>query len=139
MRVICPHCDRKFLRSAGVSIRACTQRFGLRRNKLPFTVFSFWNLNTVQSRMRREPREGSFSDYFSLGGHLRQAPTPEPTVAADALAYLQECNFTVYPAPLGEGEPKYVYQGQVLTLDRLVAIANDHRALRQLPPFPFLQ
>jgi hypothetical protein len=101
--------------------------------------------------MRREPREGSFSDYFSLGGQVRQPPAPasaapqlrqgkpESTVAADALAYLQECNFTVYAAPLGEGEPKYVCQGQVLTLDRLVAIANDHRALRRLPPFPFLQ
>lgn len=89
--------------------------------------------------MRREPREGSFSDYFTLGGQARRVPPPEPTVAADVLAYLQACNFTVYPAPRGEGEPKYVCQGQVMTLDRLVAIANDHRALRQLPPFPALQ
>jgi hypothetical protein len=89
--------------------------------------------------MRREPREGSFTDYFALGGPARRPPTPEPTIATDVLAYLQECNFTVYAAPLGEGEPKYVYQGQVLTLDRLLAIANEHRALRQLPPFPFLQ
>ena len=89
--------------------------------------------------MRREPREGSVSDYFALGGYGRQPPTPEPTVADDVLAYLRECNFTVYAAPLGEGTPKYVYQGQLVTLDRLVAIANGHRALRQLPPFQFLQ
>jgi hypothetical protein len=89
--------------------------------------------------MRREPREGSFSDYFTLGGHVRQPPTPEVTVAADVLAYLLDCNFTVYAAPVGEGEPKYVYQGQVVSLEKLVAIANDHRALRQLPPFQFLQ
>ena len=89
--------------------------------------------------MRREPQEGSFSDYFALGGQVRQPPTPELPEADDVLAYLRECNFTVYAAPLGEGTPKYVYQGQLVTLDRLIAIANGHRVLRQLPPFQFLQ
>ena len=89
--------------------------------------------------MRREPREGSFSDYFTLGGHAGQPARQEAPVADDVLVYLRECNFTVYPAPLGEGTPKYVYQGQLVTLDRLIAIANGHRALRQLPPFQFLQ
>ncbi len=83
--------------------------------------------------MRREPREGSFSDYFTLGGQVRQPATPEFPATSDVLAYLLDCNFTVYPAPLGEGEPKYVYQGQVVTLDRLIAIANDHRALQAAP------
>ena len=89
--------------------------------------------------MRREPREGSFSDYFAIGGRVRQPSIPEPTVADDVLAYLRECNFTVYPAPLGEGTPKYVYQGQLVTLEKLISIANGHRALRQIPPFQVLQ
>ena len=101
--------------------------------------------------MRREPREGSFSDYFTLGGHGGQPAAPDfaapqlrqgrqaAPVADDVLVYLRECNFTVYPAPLGEGTPKYVYQGQLVTLEKLISIANGHRALRQLPPFEFLQ
>jgi hypothetical protein len=89
--------------------------------------------------MRREPREGLFSDYFTLGGQVRRPPTPELPVDAVVLTYLLDCNFTVYPAPRGEGEPKYVYQGQVVTLQKLIAIANDHRVLRQLLPFQFLQ
>jgi hypothetical protein len=89
--------------------------------------------------MRREPREGFFSDYLALGGPARGLASSKTTDAGAVLAYLQECHFTVYPAPVGEGEPKYVYQGQVITLDRLVAIANTHRALRQLPPFGVLQ
>ena len=48
--------------------------------------------------------------------------------------YLEEY-ISVYRAPRGEGAPKYVYQGQVATLEKLVSLANEHRALRQLPPF----
>jgi hypothetical protein len=73
------------------------------------------------------------TDRFAGGATVD--PQPKPTLPADVLEYLEECSFSVYPAPLGEGEPKYVYQGQVVTLQKLVAIANDHRAIRQLPPF----
>lgn len=89
--------------------------------------------------MRREPREGLLSDYFTLGGSTKRPQMPEPTLAADILDYLREYNFTVYAAPHGEGRPKYVYQGQVVTLERLVAIANEHRARMELPPFQFVQ
>jgi len=79
--------------------------------------------------MRREQQD------FALGGTIHYLPKPEPTEISDILEYLRDCNFVVYPAPRGDGEPKYVYQGAVVTLQKLVSIANEHRAVRQLPPF----
>jgi hypothetical protein len=70
---------------------------------------------------------------------MRGLPTPEPTAITGILDYLRDCNFDVYPAPPGEGQPKYVFQGQVVTLENLVSIANDHRARLQLPPFELVQ
>jgi hypothetical protein len=85
--------------------------------------------------MRREQHRELVKDYFARGGTIRRLPSPEPTSISEILDYLTDCNFTVHPAPLGEGSPKYVYQGQVVTLDNLISIANEHRALRALPPF----
>jgi hypothetical protein len=86
-------------------------------------------------KMRRVQYRELVADYFTRGGAIRRLPTPEPTSPSDVLDYLSECNFRVYPAPRGEGQQKYVYQGQVVTLDKLVSIANEHRALVALPPF----
>ena len=87
-----------------------------------------------------QPGEGRLSlDYFARGGTIHHLPTPERTAISDILEYLQSCNLVVYAAPLGDGEPKYVYQGAVVTLQTLVIIANEHRALRRLPPFQLIQ
>jgi len=64
--------------------------------------------------MRRVQYRELVADYFSRGGTLHKLPTPEPSSSSD-LDYLSECNFRVYPAPHGEGQQKYVYQGQVTT------------------------
>jgi hypothetical protein len=85
--------------------------------------------------MRREQQRGLVSAYLARGGTIHHLPTPEPTEASDVLDYLEECGFSVYRAPRGEGEPKYVFQGQVMTLQNLMSVANEHRAKRALPPF----
>lgn len=85
--------------------------------------------------MRREQQRGLVNEYLARGGTIRRLPTPEPTEAIDVLDYLEECGFSVYRAPRGEGEPKFVFQGQVVTLQNLISIANEHRATRDLPPF----
>ena len=53
----------------------------------------------------------------------------------EPLEYLQDSNFVVYRAPAGEGEPKFVCQGSVVTVHNLILFANEHRATRHLPPF----
>jgi len=85
--------------------------------------------------MTKEQQKHLVLDYFARGGAIRRLPTPEPKAIFDILAYLESCNFFVYPAPRGAGEPKYVHQGAVVTLQNLVSIANEHRAKRHLPPF----
>jgi hypothetical protein len=85
--------------------------------------------------MTREQQEDLVLDYFARGGTIHRLPTPEPTAIPDILEYLRDCTFVVYPAPRGDGQPKYVYQGTVVTLEKLVSIANEHRAIRHLPPF----
>jgi hypothetical protein len=87
--------------------------------------------------MRRLQDQESLADYFFRGGQVGRPPAPAPTDPSEILEYLADCSFTVYPAPRGEGQPKYVYQGQVITIDRLVSIANEHRAIRGLEPFEF--
>lgn len=85
--------------------------------------------------MRRDQQQELLADYFARGGAVRRLPTPEPTEPSAVLQYLHDCDFEVYPAPRGEGEPKYVCRGAVVKLQELVAIANEHRDKRGLPPF----
>jgi hypothetical protein len=73
--------------------------------------------------------------YLGHNGAVGPLPTQESTDPHDVLDYLQDCNFSVYAAPRGEGVPKYVFQGQVVTLQKLISIANDHRENRHLPLF----
>jgi hypothetical protein len=74
-------------------------------------------------------------DFSKRGPRFWSLCTPAPTAISDILEYLQDCNFVAYPAPLGEGRPKYVFQGALVTLETLLAIANEHRAKRSLPLF----
>ena len=80
-------------------------------------------------------QENLVLDFLARGGTIRRLPTPEPTTISSVLEYLRGCNFVVYRAPRGEGQPKYVYQSMVVTEERLVAIANELRATKYLPPF----
>ena len=80
-------------------------------------------------------QENLVLDFFAGGGTIRHLPTPEPTTIDNVLEYLRGCNFVVYRAPRGEGQPKYVCQSMVVTEEKLVKIANDHRATQHLPPF----
>ena len=88
--------------------------------------------------MSREQQE-LVADYIARGGTVRRLPTPEPTDVQEVIDYMQDCRFDVYPAPRGAGQRKYVLQGEVVTLARLVLIANEHRAKRRLPPFQLVQ
>jgi len=65
-------------------------------------------------------------------------PPREPVGIPDVLEYLKASNYVVYRAPRGEGEPKFVCQGSLVTFEHLLALANEHRAARQLPPFPLV-
>ena len=85
--------------------------------------------------MRRAQQQELVADYFARGGTVRRLPTPEPIEASEVLQYLHDCSFDVYAAPRGQGEPKYVCQGAVVTQQELVSIANEHRNTRGLPPF----
>jgi hypothetical protein len=85
--------------------------------------------------MRRAQHQQLVADFFTRGGTIRRLPTSQPTAPTEVLEYLAECAFTVYPAPRGEGQPKYVFQGRVVGIEKLMSIANEHRALMNLPPF----
>ena len=85
--------------------------------------------------MRREKHVNWVADYLNCWGVIPRLPAPKPTTIADVLEYLRENKFVVYRAPPGQGEPKFVCQGSVVILQDLVALANEHRAARQLPPF----
>ena len=74
-------------------------------------------------------------DFLARGGTIRRLPTPEPTTISSVLEYLRGCDFVVYPAPRGEGQPKYVCQSMVVTEEKLMALTNEHRMANQLPPF----
>jgi hypothetical protein len=80
-------------------------------------------------------QENLILDFFARGGTINRLPTPQPTTISNVLEYLRGCNFVVYPAPRGEGQPKFVYRGMVVTEEKLVGIANEHRATQHLPPF----
>jgi len=84
--------------------------------------------------MRRAQQQESV-DVLPRDGNVCCRLPPEPVAATEVLDYLSECNFQVYAAPRGEGQPKYVFQGQVATLEKLVAIASGHRVLMDLQPF----
>jgi len=85
--------------------------------------------------MTKEQQRHLVLDYFARGGTIHRLPTPEHSALPEILEYLQNCDFVVYPAPRGDGQPKYVYQGAVVTLEKLVSIANEHRAIKHLRPF----
>ena len=74
-------------------------------------------------------------DFIARGGTIRRLPTPEPTTISKVLEYLRGGNVVVYPAPRGAGERKYVCQTMVVTVEKLLEIANEQRAAAHLPPF----
>ena len=80
------------------------------------------------------------ADFLARGGAIRKCPTPEPTVAADVLEYLQDHDVDVY-AVFEPGEPvsNYVYQGRVISEKQLIKKANRHRSRRRLPPFELVE
>ena len=84
----------------------------------------------------RQQRAALVADFLAKGGAIHKLPPARPTDASDVLQYLQDHNVDVQLlTDEGRTEPKYVYKGEVITLKRLVAIANRHRTRRRLPPF----
>jgi len=85
--------------------------------------------------MRREQQGDLVADYFARGGTIHRLPTPEPAEVSEILEWLEGCGSIVYRAAAKGAVHKYVYQGALVTLQKLVSIANKQRALRDLPPF----
>ena len=84
--------------------------------------------------MRREEQAALVADYFARGGTVKRLPQPDPLGASKVVGYLQDCNFDVQ-VTTKDGQTRYVYKNAVVSLKRLVAIANRSRARRRLLPF----
>lgn len=76
------------------------------------------------------------ADFLAKGGAIHKLPPARSTVASDVLQYLQDHNVDVQHLTVqGSAESKYVYKGEIITLKRLLTIANRHRNRRRLAPF----
>ena len=76
------------------------------------------------------------ADFLAKGGTITKVPPARPALASDVLGYLQDQNVDVHAiTDETAAETKYVYKGEVITLRKLVLIANRHRNRRRLPSF----
>ena len=81
-----------------------------------------------------EQQAALVADYFARGGTVKRLPQPDPFGASKVVEFLQDCNFDVQ-VTTKDGQTQYVYKNAVVSLKRLVAIANRSRARRRLLPF----
>jgi hypothetical protein len=81
------------------------------------------------------------SAYLAAGGRIRKMPEAVPATPIDVLRYLKRYKVKVEPtrAKNANVESKYLHEGETITLDALVQLANGYRREQDLPPFEVQQ
>jgi hypothetical protein len=74
----------------------------------------------------------AIADFLKNGGRVVKAQHTVPVTGDEVLDYLVSSGFRVKYSPR---DSRYYYEGKQSNLTKLVALANTHRAARQLPPF----
>jgi len=75
--------------------------------------------------------------YLARGRAIQKIPAAQPTTAVDILHYLKEQGLDVQSLPIskGYGDGKYVLDGEIVDLKKLLRLANGRRRRQRLPPF----
>jgi len=81
------------------------------------------------------------SAYLAGGGSIRKIPDAIPATPIEVLRYLKRRKVKVEPARAKNAavESKYLHDGEIITLQALVKLANGYRRKRRLPPFEVQQ
>ena len=71
--------------------------------------------------------------FIEKGGRVVRLQETLPVTAPEVLEYLVSLGITANYSP---GHPRFfLYKGQLVSLGKLVAVANRHRRAEHLPPF----
>jgi len=85
----------------------------------------------------RRELDAMVAAFLAKGQAIRKIPGALPTTATDVVHYLTEQGIKVEAAPvrLGYGHAKYLLNGEIVDLKKLVRLANGRRRKQHLPPF----
>lgn len=77
--------------------------------------------------------EGTIADFLKAAGRVSRLKESVRVTEGELLEYLASCGITAKYTP---GDYRaYLCQGKRVSLNRLVALANEHRRSLHLPPF----
>jgi len=79
-----------------------------------------------------EPQD-VIADFIQNGGRVVKVQQTIPVTAPEVLDYLVACGLCASYSPRNLG--LYIFEGKVLTLRKLIDVANEHRRIEELPPF----
>ena len=71
--------------------------------------------------------------FIAKGGRVVRLQETIPVTAREVLEYLVRCGITAEYSP--RHSRRYIYQGQLVGLSKLVAVANNRRRAERLPLF----
>ena len=73
------------------------------------------------------------ADFLRKGGKVVKAPETIPVTRSEVMDYLLGRGFRVRYSP--GYSSAYVCEGKLISLNKLIELANDHRRSQKLPPF----
>ncbi len=77
--------------------------------------------------------EDAVADFFRKGGKIVKAPETIAVTQSEVLDYLVGRGFRVRHS--SGYSSAYAYEGKLVSLNKLIELANDHRRSQKLPPF----
>jgi hypothetical protein len=75
----------------------------------------------------------AIADFLRKGGKVVKVQETIPVTAAEVVDYLVTCGFDVKNSP--GNAVSYKYEGKLVSVSKLVELANQHRRSHDLPPF----
>jgi len=79
------------------------------------------------------PTLDPIADFIQKGGRIVKLQQTIPVTGPEVLDYLVSCGLSANYSP---GSSRlYLFKGRVLSLRKLIKLANEHRLEQQLPPF----
>jgi len=75
----------------------------------------------------------AIADFMKKGGKVVKVQETIPVTAAEVVDYLVGCGISVKYSP--GNSRAYVYEGKLISLSKLVEVANGYRRCQDLPPF----
>jgi hypothetical protein len=79
------------------------------------------------------PSLDPIADFIRKGGRIVKLQQTIPVTGPEVLDYLMNCGLSAAHSP---GNSRlYLCKGRVLSLRKLIKVANEYRSQQQLPPF----